>query len=202
MRAGLVLEGVRKTYRARYYNPAIGRFLSEDPLGFAGGINLYAYAGDSPTNFSDPTGWATYVTNRSLGGSTALPWSDPISHTFTFSTNPDGSIANTYSWGNAANLTGWNLNQPEDMKAAAQALQNGDAQKVGPDYMDPFYQQAFNLLNNPANNHTNLIVGRNCKTETKNLGQNAKQLFDSSPLAQALQQLQLMGQYAANHMHF
>ncbi len=44
-------------YRARYYNPAIGRFLSEDPLGFAGGgANFYAYAGDSPIDFNDPLG--------------------------------------------------------------------------------------------------------------------------------------------------
>jgi hypothetical protein len=57
MRAGLVLECVRKTYRARYYNPATGRFLSEDPLGLArSGTNLYAYAYGSPLNFIDPTG--------------------------------------------------------------------------------------------------------------------------------------------------
>jgi RHS repeat-associated protein len=44
-------------YRARYYKPTTGRFLSEDPLGFAGsGPNLYEYAGDSPTNFVDPSG--------------------------------------------------------------------------------------------------------------------------------------------------
>ena len=44
-------------YRARYYNPLIGRFISEDPLGFAGsGQNLYAYASDSPINFRDPMG--------------------------------------------------------------------------------------------------------------------------------------------------
>lgn len=56
MRAGLVLEGVRKTYRARYYNPATGRFLSEDPIGFAGGFNLYAYANENPLSFNDPFG--------------------------------------------------------------------------------------------------------------------------------------------------
>jgi len=44
-------------YRARYYNPTTGRFLSEDPLEFAGsGPNPYEYAHDSPTNFIDPSG--------------------------------------------------------------------------------------------------------------------------------------------------
>ncbi len=44
-------------YRARYYNPMLQRFISEDPLGFAGnGPNMYVYAGDSPVNFTDPTG--------------------------------------------------------------------------------------------------------------------------------------------------
>lgn len=42
--------------RARYYNPTWGRFISEDPIGLNGGINLYAYAGDSPLNLIDPTG--------------------------------------------------------------------------------------------------------------------------------------------------
>jgi len=44
-------------YRARYYNPQFPRFISEDPIEFNGGdTNLYAYVGDSPTNFTDPTG--------------------------------------------------------------------------------------------------------------------------------------------------
>lgn len=44
-------------YRARYYNPLLGRFISQDPLGFAGGsLNFYAYAANSPANFTDPGG--------------------------------------------------------------------------------------------------------------------------------------------------
>jgi RHS repeat-associated protein len=43
-------------YRARYYDPEIGRFISEDPLGLADGVNLYAYVGGSPVNLVDPLG--------------------------------------------------------------------------------------------------------------------------------------------------
>ncbi len=45
-------------YRARYYHPDLGRFISEDPVGLAGGdVNLYGYVGNSPTNFTDPSGY-------------------------------------------------------------------------------------------------------------------------------------------------
>ncbi|MFJ6053282.1 RHS repeat-associated core domain-containing protein [Streptomyces sp. NPDC092307] len=43
-------------YRARYYDPETGRFISQDPIGQAGGPNLYEYAAGSPTTYTDPTG--------------------------------------------------------------------------------------------------------------------------------------------------
>jgi RHS repeat-associated protein len=43
-------------YRGRYYNPTFQRFISEDPIGIAGGIDVYAYVGDDPFDFSDPFG--------------------------------------------------------------------------------------------------------------------------------------------------
>jgi RHS repeat-associated protein len=44
-------------YRARYFDPHMGRFISEDPIGFeAGDANLYRYAGNSPQNYHDPYG--------------------------------------------------------------------------------------------------------------------------------------------------
>jgi RHS repeat-associated protein len=47
-------------YRARYYHPTLGRFVSEDPLEFGGGdLNLYGYVGNSPTSFRDPLGECT-----------------------------------------------------------------------------------------------------------------------------------------------
>jgi RHS repeat-associated protein len=43
--------------RARYYDPEMGRFISEDPLGFGGGdVNLYAYVSNNPINQVDPFG--------------------------------------------------------------------------------------------------------------------------------------------------
>jgi RHS repeat-associated protein len=44
-------------YRARYYDPSVGQFISQDPIGFsAGDANLYRYVGNSPTNRIDPSG--------------------------------------------------------------------------------------------------------------------------------------------------
>jgi RHS repeat-associated protein len=46
-------------YRARWYDAQVGRFISEDPIGFRGGdVNLYAYVGNNPTNRIDPSGLA------------------------------------------------------------------------------------------------------------------------------------------------
>jgi RHS repeat-associated protein len=55
-------------YRARYYDPTTGRFLSEDPDGFAAGINFYPYAENNPLRFRDPSGRNPAI---------ALPWLAP-----------------------------------------------------------------------------------------------------------------------------
>ena len=43
-------------FGARDYDPETGRWTTKDPIGFAGGANLYGYAGADPTNFLDPRG--------------------------------------------------------------------------------------------------------------------------------------------------
>lgn len=54
--------GVRKDpsgllyMRQRYYDPELGRWLSADPIGFSGGLNLYGYCGQNPISFVDPLG--------------------------------------------------------------------------------------------------------------------------------------------------
>jgi hypothetical protein len=43
-------------YKARMYDPALGRFLQTDPAGYSAGMNLYAYVMNNYANGSDPTG--------------------------------------------------------------------------------------------------------------------------------------------------
>jgi len=43
-------------YRARYLDPGLGRFVSEDPMRFNGGMNFFGYVGNNPVNYIDPLG--------------------------------------------------------------------------------------------------------------------------------------------------
>jgi RHS repeat-associated protein len=44
------------SFRNRWYDSQLARFTQEDPIGYAGDLNLYAYAGNNPTSYSDPFG--------------------------------------------------------------------------------------------------------------------------------------------------
>jgi RHS repeat-associated protein len=60
-------------YRARYYDPRLGRFISEDSVGLRGGMNLYEYVGNRPTTCTDPLGlWGIQVGQYNIGSGD--PW--------------------------------------------------------------------------------------------------------------------------------
>jgi len=62
-------------YRARWYDSQVGRFISEDPIGLAGGINQFAYVGNNPLNATDPLGLDILIIEQGPTGN------NPIGHT-------------------------------------------------------------------------------------------------------------------------
>jgi RHS repeat-associated protein len=64
---GSVIEGGRDLtgqlyMRNRFYDPQSGRFTQEDPIGIAGGLNVYGFGKGDPVSYSDPYGlWPTPV---------------------------------------------------------------------------------------------------------------------------------------------
>jgi RHS repeat-associated protein len=65
-------------YRARYYAPALERFISEDPIGIDERINIYAYVDGDPLNFVDPSGAARVPKPKPPRAEP--PWDDAADH--------------------------------------------------------------------------------------------------------------------------
>lgn len=53
-------------FRTRYYSATMGRFISQDPLDYIDGMNVYAYAGGNPANYTDPMGTSFWSSIRNF----------------------------------------------------------------------------------------------------------------------------------------
>ena len=85
--------------RARFYNSATGRFISEDPVGLSRGLNLYRYVANNPMMAIDPTGlFCVYY----------------VSQHYLFCEEPGGSFGSTnvYSGGGINNTNPGCRNNP------------------------------------------------------------------------------------------
>ena len=173
--------------RARYYDPEVGRFVSEDPIGFEGGdVNLYAYVGGNPVMGIDPSGLDSYRQNRllSMFDSTGIATQAPLTHTFIYTTNPDKTLEHTYSWGNGyeKNKGQWFIDADIDMSAAQQAISNPDlrGERIGGEALDSHIDKLareWKTDPNHASKHANWIIFRNCKSEATRLTREAKASF-------------------------
>jgi len=56
----------------RFYDADMGRFVTRDPIGYKGGINLYGFAGNNPVNESDPSGDAPELPKNEESGKLTL----------------------------------------------------------------------------------------------------------------------------------
>jgi RHS repeat-associated protein len=87
--AGRENDGTGLYYcRARYYSPALGTFVSIDPIGLAGGLNDYAYVGGNPIQFSDPTGYAA-----APAVSVTATWGEVLGGQIIITNNGNGTLS-------------------------------------------------------------------------------------------------------------
>jgi RHS repeat-associated protein len=96
--------------RTRYYNPTFGRFISEDPMGFAAGDpNLYGYVGNSPVTFTDPSGMFLPLVAACLGGAAFNAGFELVQGALSGRKVTVGNVLGSAGIGCAAGLAGFGL---------------------------------------------------------------------------------------------
>jgi RHS repeat-associated protein len=85
-------------YRARYYDPVPGRFLSEDPVRYKGGVDFYTYASNDPISLADPLGLSpicVWIGSSELGSTTSATRNYTSPWTYAFATQDGGPDPDT-----------------------------------------------------------------------------------------------------------
>jgi RHS repeat-associated protein len=170
----------------RDYDPTLGRYMQNDPIGFRGSIDLYSYVMNTPVNVLDPSGLDTYHINNNpwlgfIPGQDSTPTANPISHTFIAITQ-NGQVVLTYSWLNTDNGDGtqgaWAVNRPQDICAAKVAISNNKgAWRIGGEALDAAVEEAFAEMGSEEGGYR--PVFNNCKEQAQNLINEANRILQS-----------------------
>ena len=123
-------DGPLYFYRARYLHPTFGRFISEDPAGFAAGDpNLYAYVGGSPTNATDPSGMIAPIIAACAAGAAFSVAFDLVGNFLGGRKNDLGDLLGSAATGCVAGLAGFGLGRA--LGGASKALEKAIGKGAG-----------------------------------------------------------------------
>ncbi len=117
-------------YRARYYNPQLSRFISEDPLEFGGGdVNLVAYVGNNPISRIDPFGldWLNNLADFSAGAGSVL--SIGLTDLINDATGASSVVNKCSGWHSAGTVAGIALTTAIGGAAGAEAAEANAGEK-------------------------------------------------------------------------
>ncbi len=122
-------------YRARAYNPTIGRFMSEDPKGFdAGDYNLYRYVENDPLDRTDPMG-LDYGGPRSYSSNSGYEM-DKLLHTVASATN--FSVGYVSKGDNKIDTHSFHYAPAKDRSGKPMIVDNGNSKDYSYQILDPF----------------------------------------------------------------
>ena len=84
-------------FRARWYDAVTGRWLSKEPIGLSGGLNLYAFCGNDPGNNFDPFGFDIWIGKSQIGilPHRSINIGNPNGHFDPYSFAPDDRMSNS-----------------------------------------------------------------------------------------------------------
>jgi RHS repeat-associated protein len=130
-------------FRARWYAPTIGRWLSKDPIGLEGGLNLYVFCGNDPVDFKDPFGHVAWG-QVARGGIGAVVNGVGIAAGAVFAETGAGAVVAVYcAYGvgaNVGNIINGIRDTPAGPTGPASALSQGAMLVAGVDPVSSTYR--------------------------------------------------------------